>query len=130
MTKPTMTHHASHLCKPSECQNKSNRLGVTGCCSAATKQGNLQLALTWWLAVNNTIGCAQSGWQPVFGHARFCCNCETSLGENLRVESVSLIPGTDRGHTGSSLWELQFVTVVMKQLSKSRKKRLIEGIPS
>lgn len=106
---------------------ESNRMLL---CSHQTYWNSL-LALTWWLAVNNPISFPQSGPQPVFGHARFSCSCETSLRENLRVERVPLIPGTDRGHTGSSLWELQFVRAMTQQLcQKVKKKRLMEWMLS
>lgn len=60
----------------------------------------------------------------MFGHARFCCGCETSQGENLRVERVPLIPETDRGRAGSSLWELQFVRAVTQQLCQKLKEKI------
>lgn len=129
-----MTHHASHLCEPCECQKQtkakkqveSNRMFLCG----HQTHWNLLLTLTWWLAVNNPIGFPQSGPQPVFGHARFCCGCETSLRENLRVERVALIAGTDRGHIGSSPWELQFVRAVTQQFCQKVERRFIEGMAS
>lgn len=129
MTKHILTHHASHLSEPSDCQNKTSRWRVTGCCSAATKHTE---TCSWhwrggWLWIIQSVF-SQSRLKPVFGHARFCCSCEISLRENLRVKRVPLISGTDRGHTSSLLWELWFVTVVTQQLSKSRKKRLIDWI--
>ncbi len=92
---------------------------------------NLLLALTWWLAVNNPISFPQSGPQPVFGHACFCCGCETSLRENLRVERVPLIPGTDKKThrllaVGTAICQSCDTTA----LSKSRRKRLIERMAS
>lgn len=80
-------------------------------CSHQTQRNSL-LLWTWWLVVNNPIGFPP---QPVFGHAHFGWSCETFLRANLRVESVPLIQGTDRGHTGSALWELLFVRAVTQQ---------------
>lgn len=107
--------------KQKEKQVESNRMLLCG----HQTHWNLLLALTWWLVVNNPISFPPSGPQPVFGHARLCFGCETSLRENLRVEreffwSQGLIEDTPAPHCGncnlSEMWHNSCQKVERKDL--------------
>lgn len=102
---------------PVSIKTTKNRWRVTGCCSAATRHTET----CYWRWRGGWLWIIQSVFHKA-GHS-LCLDMLTSAAvvkhlweKNLRVERVPLIPGTDRGHAGSSLWELQFIRAVTQQL--------------
>lgn len=85
-TRSVMTHRGRHLCESS--MSKQNKLG---CCSAATK--HTETCHWHWRGGWRWIIQFSTKRQPVFGHARSCWGCQTSLGEKPQGRARSSDPG-------------------------------------